>query len=79
MRLLFIMCQARGQVVLYITSEINRIVYISLPERSLAQEKLRVRLSTCASYFLRKGLLKGVPYPAGTVDSIIANHNRKEV
>ena len=31
-------------------------MYISLPVRSLAQEKSRELLSTRASYFLRKGL-----------------------
>ena len=57
MRLFFITRQARCQVVLYVTSHINMIVHISLPERSLAQEKSRERLSTRESYFLRKGLL----------------------
>ena len=62
MRLLFIMCQARGQVAIYVTSEINMIVYISLPERSLMQEKSRVCFSTRASYFLQKGLLVDVKF-----------------
>ena len=57
MWLFFIMCQALGQADLYVTSEINMIVCVSLPERSLAQEKLRERLSTCVSYFLQKGLV----------------------
>ena len=41
MQLFFIMHQARGQVVLYITSQISMIVHISTPERWLAQEKSR--------------------------------------